>query len=80
MEDYYKQTKYFAIRSELGQMGYTDNIEKTFKKCFKDNVYVIDGQKITRKFGNACAANVVFMGAFLNFNSDLSSAGIKIMI
>jgi indolepyruvate ferredoxin oxidoreductase beta subunit len=55
----------------MGQMAYPDNVEKTFKKYFKENVHVIDGQEIARKLGNTQAANVVIMGAFSNFFPDL---------
>jgi len=55
----------------LGQMAYPDNIEKTFKQYFKNNVYVIDGQEIARKLGNVQAANVVLVGAFSNFFPEI---------
>jgi indolepyruvate ferredoxin oxidoreductase, beta subunit len=55
----------------MGQMAYPDNVEKTYKKYFKDNVHMIDGQEIARKLGNTQAANVVIMGAFSNFFPDL---------
>src|SRR5512135_3648929 len=32
----------------LGQMAYPNDVEKTFKKYFKDNVHMIDGQEIAR--------------------------------
>ena len=51
----------------LGQMAYPKDIEKTFKKYFKDNVWVVNGQEIARKLGNIQAANVVLVGAFSNF-------------
>ncbi len=51
----------------LGQMAYPKDVEKTFKKFFKENVYVINGQEIARKLGNVQAANVVLVGAFSNF-------------
>jgi indolepyruvate ferredoxin oxidoreductase beta subunit len=54
----------------LGQMAYPDNVEKTFRKHFKDNVHIIDGQEIARNLGNTQAANVVIMGAFSNFFPD----------
>ncbi len=55
----------------LGQMEYPKNVEKTFRKYFKDNVHMIDGQEIARNLGNTQAANVVIMGAFSNFFSEL---------
>ena len=51
----------------LGQMEYPKNIEKTFKKYFKNNVWIINGQEVARKLGNIQAANVVLLGAFSNF-------------
>jgi indolepyruvate ferredoxin oxidoreductase beta subunit len=51
----------------LGQMEYPKDVEATFKKFFKDNVRMINGQEIARKLGNIQAANVVLIGAFSNF-------------
>lgn len=51
----------------LGQMAYPKDVEKTFKKYFKDNVWIVDGQEVARKLGNMQAANVVLVGAFSNF-------------
>jgi len=51
----------------LGQMEYPKDVEKAFKKYFKDNVWIINGQEIARKLGNIQAANVVLIGAFSNF-------------
>ena len=51
----------------LGQMGYPKDVEKIFKKYFKDNVWIVNGQEIARKLGNIQAANVVLVGAFSNF-------------
>jgi len=51
----------------LGQMEYPKDVEKTFKKYFKDNFWIINGQEIARKLGNIQAANVVLIGAFSNF-------------
>ena len=51
----------------LGQMEYPKDVDKIFKKHFKENVYTIDGQGIARKLGNLQAANVVLVGAFANF-------------
>ena len=55
----------------LGQMTYPREVEKTFKKHFKDNVYIIKGQEIAKKLGNVQAANVVLVGAFSNFFPDM---------
>jgi indolepyruvate ferredoxin oxidoreductase beta subunit len=51
----------------LGQMTYPKDIEKTFKKYFKNSVRIVNGQEIARKLGNIQAANVVLVGAFSNF-------------
>jgi len=55
----------------LGQMEYPKEVEKTFKKYFKDNVRIINGQEIARKLGNIQAANVVLIGAFSNFFPEI---------
>jgi indolepyruvate ferredoxin oxidoreductase beta subunit len=55
----------------LGQMTYPEDIEKTFKKYFKNNVSVINGQEIARRLGNIQAANVVLVGAFSNFFPEI---------
>jgi len=51
----------------LGQMEYPKDVEKMFRKYFKDNVWIINGQEIARRLGNIQAANVVLIGAFSNF-------------
>lgn len=51
----------------LGQMVYPEDVEKTFKKYFAQNVWVINGLEIARGLGNTQAANVVLVGAFSNF-------------
>ena len=56
----------------LGQMEYPKDVEGTFKKCFKDNVWIINGQEIARRLGNIQAANVVLMGAFSNFFPEIT--------
>lgn len=56
----------------LGQMAYPGDIEETFKKHFKENVWVIDGQEIARKLGNLQAANVVLVGSFSNFFPEIA--------
>lgn len=57
----------FPPAVSLGNMAYPKEVEKTFKKYFKNNVWMIDGQGIAKKLGNAQAANVVLVGAFSNF-------------
>ena len=56
----------------LGAAKYPQEVEKTFKKYFKENVHVIDGQEIARKLGNTQAANVVLVGAFSNFFPEIT--------
>jgi indolepyruvate ferredoxin oxidoreductase, beta subunit len=55
----------------LGQMAYPQEVEKTFKKHFKDNVWMVDGQGIAQKLGNVQSANVVLVGAFSNFFPEI---------
>jgi len=55
----------------LGQTEYPKDVEKTFKKYFKDSVRIINGQEIARKLGNIQAANVVLIGAFSNFFPEI---------
>ena len=55
----------------LGQIEYPDDVEQTFRKYFKENVHMIDGQEIARNLGNTQAANVVLVGAFSTFFPDL---------
>ena len=57
----------FPPSVSLGNMAYPKDVEKTFKKYFKNNIWMIDGQGIAKKLGNAQAANVVLVGAFSNF-------------
>jgi indolepyruvate ferredoxin oxidoreductase beta subunit len=51
----------------LGQAEYPEDVEKVFKKYFKDNVWIVNGQEIARGLGNIQAANVVLIGAFSSF-------------
>lgn len=55
----------------LGTATYPQDVEKTFKKFFKENVWVLDGQEMARKLGNTQAANVVLVGAFSNFFPEM---------
>lgn len=55
----------------LGQMEYPKDVEEIFRKYFKDNVRIINGQEIARKLGNIQAANVVLIGAFSNFFPEI---------
>jgi indolepyruvate ferredoxin oxidoreductase, beta subunit len=55
----------------LGTAKYPQDVEKLFKKFFKNNATIIDGQEIARKLGNTQAANVVLVGAFSNFFPEM---------
>ena len=55
----------------LGTATYPQDVEKTFKKYFKNNVWVLNGQEMARKLGNTQAANVVLVGAFSNFFPEM---------
>jgi indolepyruvate ferredoxin oxidoreductase beta subunit len=46
-------------------------VDETFKKYFKNNAYIIDGQNIAKNLGNLQAANVVLVGAFSSFFPEL---------
>lgn len=54
-----------------GEMEYPQNVEQTFKKQFRENVRIVDGQDVARKLGNVQAANVVLVGALANFFPDI---------
>ncbi|MGD0232527.1 MAG: indolepyruvate oxidoreductase subunit beta [Syntrophorhabdales bacterium] len=54
-----------------GEKTYPGNIEKTFKKRFKNNVQLIDGQKIAKDLGNVQATNVVLVGALSDFFPEI---------
>ena len=55
----------------LGTATYPEDVEETFKKHFKENVWVLNGQEMARKLGNTQAANVVLVGAFSNFFPEM---------
>jgi indolepyruvate ferredoxin oxidoreductase, beta subunit len=59
--------KIFPPAVSLGQAEYPGDVEKTFRKHFKENVWIVNGQEIAKKLGNVQAANVVLVGAFSNF-------------
>ncbi len=61
----------FPPAVNLGTMAYPTDGEKVFKKHFRENARVIDGQQIARSLGNAQAANVVLVGAFSTFFPEL---------
>jgi indolepyruvate ferredoxin oxidoreductase beta subunit len=51
----------------LGKMKYPEDVNKTFKKLFKGNAFVIKALDIAFKCGDARAVNIVTLGAFSNF-------------
>jgi indolepyruvate ferredoxin oxidoreductase beta subunit len=61
----------FPPAVNLGLMEYPKDVGETFKKYFKNNLHMIDGQNIARNLGNLQAANVVIVGAFSNFFPEL---------
>jgi indolepyruvate ferredoxin oxidoreductase, beta subunit len=64
----------------LGQAVYPRDVEKTFRKFFKENVHVIKGQEIALKLGDVRAANVVLVGAFSNFFKFKEETWIKALV
>ncbi len=68
----------------LGKMGYPKDVEKTFKKHFKENVWIVHGYEIAKGIGNTQVANVVLLGALSNFFPELKAeqwtAGIRSLL
>ena len=64
----------FPPSVNLGMAKYPDDVEAIFKKHFKNNAYVIDGQKIAGELGNIQAANVVLIGALSNFFPEIKES------
>jgi indolepyruvate ferredoxin oxidoreductase beta subunit len=61
----------FPPAVNLGLAQYPKDVEKIFKKYFKEDVYMVNGQEIAAKLGNVQAANVVLIGAFSNFFPEI---------
>ncbi len=57
----------------LGKMEYPKDVEQTFRKYFKDSVWIVNGNEIAKKLGNIQVANVVLIGALSNFFPELSA-------
>ena len=55
----------------LGNMEYPKDVEQTFRKHFKENVWLVNGYEIAKKIGNIQVANVVLIGALSNFFPEL---------
>jgi indolepyruvate ferredoxin oxidoreductase, beta subunit len=56
----------------LGKMEYPKDVEQTFKKHFKENVWVLNGYEIAKNIGNLQVANVVLIGALSSFFPELT--------
>jgi indolepyruvate ferredoxin oxidoreductase beta subunit len=52
-------------------MEYPKDVEQTFRKHFKENVWMINGYEIAKNLGKIQVANVVLIGALSNFSADL---------
>ena len=63
----------FPPSVSLGKMKYPQDVEQTFRKHFKENVWIVNGSEIAKTLGNIQAANVVLIGAFSNFFPDLNA-------
>jgi len=63
----------FPPAVSLGKMEYPKDVDKTFRKHFKEKFFLVNGNDIARKLGNIQAANVVLLGAFSNFFPKLNS-------
>jgi indolepyruvate ferredoxin oxidoreductase beta subunit len=53
-------------------MEYPKEVEQTFRKYFKENVWVVNGLEMAKNLGNVQVANVVLIGTFSNFLQDLN--------
>ena len=61
----------FPPSVSLGTREYPKDIEQTFRKHFKEQVWIVNGSDMAKKLGNIQAANVVLIGAFSNFFPEL---------
>jgi indolepyruvate ferredoxin oxidoreductase beta subunit len=57
----------------LGAMEYPKDVEKKFKKRFKNNVWVVNGFEIAKGMGNIQVANIVLLGALSSFFPELQA-------
>jgi indolepyruvate ferredoxin oxidoreductase, beta subunit len=57
----------------LGKMEYPKDVEKSFKKHFKENVWLVNGYGIAKNIGNIQVANVVLLGALSSFFPELTA-------
>jgi indolepyruvate ferredoxin oxidoreductase beta subunit len=58
----------------LGKIEYPRDVEATFRKYFKENVWAVNGQEMAKSLGNIQVANVIIIGAFSNFFPELKAA------
>ena len=58
----------------LGKMEYPRDVEQTFRKYFKDNVWLIDGYEIAKNIGNLQVANIVLIGSLSIFFPELEDS------
>jgi indolepyruvate ferredoxin oxidoreductase beta subunit len=56
----------------LGKEEYPKDVERTFRKFFKGNVWIVNGNKIAKSLGNVQVANVVLIGALSGFFPELT--------
>ncbi|HSV95727.1 MAG TPA: indolepyruvate oxidoreductase subunit beta [Spirochaetota bacterium] len=57
----------FPPAVNLGLREYPKDVGETFKKYFKGNAYIINGQDIAKNLGSLQSANVVLVGALSSF-------------
>jgi indolepyruvate ferredoxin oxidoreductase beta subunit len=56
----------------LGTMEYPGDVERTFRRYFKENVWIVNGSEIARLLGSVQVANVVLIGALSNFFPEIA--------
>ncbi len=56
----------------LGKMEYPKDVEQIFREHFKENVWVVEGNRIAKTLGNIQVANIVMIGALSNFFPELN--------
>ena len=63
----------FPPSVSMGKMEYPKDVEQTFRQHFKENVWVVNGNRIAKALGNIQVANVVLIGAVSNFFPELAA-------
>ncbi len=61
-----------ASLCQPGQDGIPKGYRTGFREHFKENVWVVEGNRIAKTFGNIQVANIVMIGALSNFFSELN--------